>query len=393
MIKKYIASSFLFLFALSLNAQTSLDFLFESVLQNNKTIKSYGLYYKWQKQANQVGLTPDNPEVEFGYFPGNSDAIGTKKVFGISQTFDFPTAYIHKKKLAKQGIQIADKEFQKNSQKILLNTWKSWAKAIYLNKKNVVLNKRQAQALKMLEFYEKKQSNGDATQLEVNKAKLFLIDIENKTRLQNAMIKQNNEELIKLNGGLPITIDDTSFTSRTLQNWEEIAQKLKEIHPEMLLAKQNELFANYDLKLSKAAWLPSFTVAYESEDVMGDIYSGLKAGIKIPLWQQKGTISAKKAQIAYTKNQSDELNLNLLLNYKQKHLQVSVLLANLSAFEEGLNQMNNDYLLARSLELGQISAIEYFMELNYFYEITDQLFDLELEYQLSLAELYDFTLM
>lgn len=390
--KKYMFAGLILAIAINIKAQTSLDLLFESIIQNNKTIKSYGLYNEWQKKATQVGLTPDNPEVEFGYFPGNSDAIGTKKIFGINQSFDFPTTYIHKKKLAKQSALIADSEFKKNSQNILINTWKCWVKAIYLNKKNIALINRKNEALKMLVSYEKKQSNGDATQLEVNKAKLFLIDMENKARLQKAMLQQNNEELTKLNGGIPIVISDTTFAKRSLQSWDVLAQKLKELHPEIVLAKHSQFVADYNLKLSKSAWLPSFTIAYESEDVMGDIYSGVKAGISIPLWQQKGSISSQKAQIAYAKHQSEELNLNLLMTYKQKYIQVSALLANLSALEEGLNKMNNTYLLSRSLELGQISAIEYFMELNYFYKITDQLFDLELEYQLNFAELYDFTL-
>ena len=389
---KFIIISLLLLLTVSSKSQTSLDLLFESVIKNNKTIKSYGLYNHWQKQATKVGLTPADPEVEFGYFPGNTDAIGTKKVFGITQSFNFPTTYVHKNKLAKQAALMADTELQKNSQKILLQTWKCWAKAIYYNNKNKVFNDRKSQAKKLLEYYEKKQLNGDATQLEVNKAKLFLIDIENKVRLQNSLAQQNNEELKNLNGGLPITIADTIFTNSILESWGEIAQKLKEKHTDIILAKQNQFITNENLKLSKSAWLPSFTIGYESESIMGDTYSGFKAGISIPLWQQKGAVSTHKAQIAFIEHQSDELNLNLLMAYKQKYMHVSVLLANLSAFKKSLSQMNNDYLLSRSLELGQISAIEYFMELNYFYEITDQLFNLELEYQLNFAELYDFTL-
>lgn len=383
------------LIALSLTAQgqTSLDKYLEMVVANNQSIKTNNLVFQYKSEQAKTGNTPDNPEINYGYFPGNSDALGVKEVFEVSQKFDFPTSYIHKSKMATQNANIANEAYRLASQEILLNAWECWALAIYNNKKLQVLTERKNEAQKLLNNYLKKQENGDATQLAVNKARLFYIDTQNKLRLHNSSAKQNSEALKQLNGGIEYTVTDSMFTPVILETWEALKVKLQNMHPEIGIAEQNKILADNGLKLSKSNWLPSFTVGYESEDVMGDKYRGIRGGVSVPLWKEKNAISTQKINVELSQQSIDETMLNIVSKYHQKYLYVEALNDNFNEFNKSLNSMNNNYLLHRSLELGQISAIEYFMELNYFYEVSDELMDLELEFQLNLAQLYDFTLV
>lgn len=374
-------------------AQTSLDQLFESVIENNMAIKSFNAFNQFQQIEAKTGNAPKNPEIEYGYYPGNSDVNGIKKVFSISQTFDFPTTYIYKKKLRVNQQQLANQEYRETAGKVLEDAWKCWATAIYNNKKMGIINEREYLAQQLLLFYKKKQQNGDATQLEVNKAQLFWLEVSNQKRLQQAAIAQNQDQLKYLTNNQITTIADTEYYAVQLESWSQFEQKIDSIHPSILKAIIESDLARNETFLAKSKQLPDFMIGYESEEVLGDRYSGLKGGITVPLWQQKGTIGTAKAKESYLQNNLDNLKLSIRLLYQNKYINTLALQNNMVDYNKNLNLMNNEHLLARSLELGQISVIQYFLELHYFYEITDQLLNLELEYQLNLASLYAFLLI
>ena len=61
---------------------------------------------------------------------------------------------------------------------------------------------------------------------------------------------------------------------------------------------------------------------------------------------------------------------------------------------EDLNQVDQQiYLLTNSMEEGEISTTEYFIELKSLYEIKDNLLDIEKDYQLLLNQLNKFELL
>ena len=377
---------------LNIQGQTSMSRYIESVSSNNKTLIASKNYATAKKTDAKTNLTPNNPEFEYGYFPGNSNEIGNKQTIGISQSVDFPTTYIYKNKMSGKTQELADVEFEKTEQLILLNAQKTWCNSVYLNKLSINLQKQESDANQLVNLYIKKQQNGDATQLEVNKAKLFLLDIQNKNRLNQSYIQQNNEQLKLLNGGVVFEVNDTVFEDKEIIEWQTITNELDSLLPEL---KQNEIenqLANLNLKLNKSAWLPNLTVGYESEEILSNKYSGIRAGITIPLWQNKNTINKAKAEMIFTQSKAESINQQIEGEFHKKYIEAKTLQNNLSEFKSSLTDMNNEYLLSRSLELGQISAIAYFYELDYFYNIMDSMLELELMYQLSLTDLYRYKL-
>lgn len=388
-IKHYIIL-FLLLVNFGTKAQNSVNDFLHSVSKNNKTLATAREYTKYHKFETKTGIAPENPEFEFGYFPGNSANIGTKKVIGISQSMEFPSSYIYKNKIAKTRQSLAEIEYQKLELEVLNNAKEVYNEAVYLNKISVNLSKRVSDALQMVTFYVKKQENGDATQLEVNKAKLFLLNIQNKNRLNNSKIKQNAELIKNLNGGNNFTINNFNFSITNLKEWHSIEIEIDSLLPDFKYHFLNNQEAGYKLKLSKSDWLPNLMLGYESEEILGDRYSGLKAGISIPLWENKTEVKKAKADLSAHTAKQDEFVALINSNYYSYFLNAEALQQNLQDFKKNLFEMNNEHLLSRSLELGQISAIEYFMELDYFYEIQDELLALEYQYQQSLVKLYSY---
>ena len=64
----------------------------------------------------------------------------------------------------------------------------------------------------------------------------------------------------------------------------------------------------------------------------------------------------------------------------------------LDELRKALKSNNNLELTQRALEAGEVSVIDFFNEVTFLYEITDKVFDLELQYARRYAELHRFEL-
>ncbi|MGE4290152.1 MAG: TolC family protein [Salinivirgaceae bacterium] len=389
---KFFHVAVFLMLSLSVTAQPSLQDFLNSIETHNKSLQTAKEYTQMQQLAARTELNPGNPEVEFGYFPGNTDAIGTKQVLGVSQSLEFPTAYLHKYRMANQEVKLHSLNYQLTRQQLLLSAAETWCKLVYLNGKRAMVNQRSSQATQLVDFYRKKQASGDATQLEVNKAQLFAVKMQNQLRLLQGQVLQVNEQITQLNGGTPLLITDSVFAIQDLESWEVLKVAIDSLHPLIQLTALSEQMATSQIKLSRSQALPNLMVGYESETILSDKFQGIKAGISIPLWQDKNKIKRSKAQLLYSQAQKEQAVLALFTDYHNRYIEAQSLFTNSGELKGSLTSMNNQHLLSRSLELGQISAIEYFIELDYFYEMLDQLYELELQYQLSWLRLHEFTL-
>ena len=61
-------------------------------------------------------------------------------------------------------------------------------------------------------------------------------------------------------------------------------------------------------------------------------------------------------------------------------------------YQRILTDANNEILLNRAFQAGQLSLIEYLMELRYFFDANEKLKVAEREYHRAIAELYKFLL-
>jgi len=73
----------------------------------------------------------------------------------------------------------------------------------------------------------------------------------------------------------------------------------------------------------------------------------------------------------------------------QKYTSLSIAI---DAYKKIMSTVNNNQLLNKALDLGEISSLQYFMELNYYYASYDTFLDLENNYYQVLAELNKYKL-
>jgi outer membrane protein TolC len=209
--KKLISYLIIFFQSVTVNGQTDMDRVLKEVEVNNKSIQANQKYWEARREEFKAGLTPNDPQIEYDYLFGSPAGAGNQKDLSITQRLDFPTVYKKKRELA--GQQIAQTEIQKqvHRQDVLLQAKLIALQIIYLNKRSAELSRRLARTKELVQDYEKKLDKGEVIVLEVNKAKLQLLNITNETALNNNEILGATTKLTELNGGLPLFIRDTTY--------------------------------------------------------------------------------------------------------------------------------------------------------------------------------------
>jgi outer membrane protein, heavy metal efflux system len=391
---KKIASTIVsILFIQMIYAQNSIDNILTSVSKNNKTLVANTQFAEAKKLEYKTGITPDDPKVEYDYLVGSPAAAGNQTDFSITQSFDFPTAYFSKKSMAKQQIAKTELELNALRQNILLEAKSNCFFLIYLNKKQAELKRRVTQVSQVYEGYQTKMRNGEATILDVNKAQLLLLNLKTEMSLNESEIKCTISKITELNGGIATILTDTVYP--IIPNVPEFIEMDSLIEANDMAVKiytKDKDISSARLKVMKGLALPKMEAGYHSQAILGQKYQGAHLGISIPLWQNKNTVKTEKANLLFTDYKIAEHRTEHFYENQQLYEKYAVLKSTLSEYKKIFSSVNNAELLNKSLKAGNISSIEYFMELSYFYTAYDNYLKSENEYNQAVAMLYKYQL-
>lgn len=374
--------------SISLNAQSSVETALKAIEENNNTLKALKETTKSQKLENKTGIYLSNPEVGFNYVWGNPSTIGNRTDFSISQAFDIPTITGMKNKIADERNSLAEWQYKAERMNILLEAKQYCIELIYFNALKKELDIRLQHAQTIASGYQNRLNSGDANILEYNKAQLSLsattgeiarIDVE-----RNALLSQ----LKRLNGGLDIVMDDYQFNQKQLPlNFDDWYLQAEQKNPILAYIKQEVVVSQKQVSLNKAKGLPTFSAGYMSENVVGERFQGLTMGVSVPLWENKNRVKqAKSAVVAAQARQTDSKQQF----YNQLQIQYNRALGlknTAESYRKSLVMANSTELLKKALDAGEISLLNYMVELGLYYNMVNQTLEAERDYQKALAEL------
>lgn len=373
--------------ALSAQAQSSFDNVLKEIEMNNTTLKAYREKANADKIGNKTGINMANPEVEFGYLWGNPSGEGNRVDLNVTQSFDFPTAYRYKTQLSDGKNQQVDMIYDQQKVEILQQARLICVELVYQTKMNKILSDRLKQARELSDAYQKSFDQGNIDVLERNKTKLNLLNAEKALQINEVDLNLSKSELQRLNGGLDITefnrYSDFTFPLNFIE-WFAI---VKANNPSLRVAEQEVALSRKQEQLTRALNLPKITAGYASERVSGTTFQGVSVGVSIPLWEGKNTVKHQKAQTLALQMQHEDSELqfrNTLKNQYDKAKKLSLLL---KEYEDALSVTSSQDLLKMALDKGQLSLINYLLELSVYYETVDKYLETERDYQLAVAEL------
>ena len=386
----YLLSAFtlgLFLFfGIDGTAQSSLDVLIENTIENNKTLMTAYKFYEAEVMGARTGNSPGNPEIEYAYLWGSTDQIGDRVDFAITQSFDFPTAYSSRSKLSK--IKRGQAQFRLNAtqQDIIVKTRQAWFEAVYLNQKSRLLGKRVKNARLIANAFQRMYDEGEANQLQLNQAMLKVTALTNQQDRLSISALTNNATISRLNGGNAFEITDSIFPAPmnlvldTLIGQYQSGPQNAAFQGEVLRMEQQK-----DVAFNQK--LPKLKAGYYQETILGTRLKGITAGITIPLWGNANAVKSAKAGFAFAQTDAIRFWEQQELQVIQRYNEWLILSAQVEQMSELLESSNNEELLLKALESGEISLTQYYYESDFYFQNQFDLLDFQRDLYLVEAEL------
>lgn len=375
------------------SAQSPIDKALESVSRNNKTIQAAQQFVTAQKLEHRTGITPNNPYLSADYLIGKNASFGNQFDFALIQSLDFPSVYFKKGHLADEQDKLLDISIDELRQTVLLEAKETVLELIYLNGQKKVLEERKSNAQLIVVAYQKKFDLEEINALELNKAKILMLNIKSELRNINSGIKMKSDHLSEMNGGFSIQITESKYTIvQDLPSFKILEDTIEKNDPSLKILNQQAQVSQSSLELKKAMTLPSFETGYRYQSVLGQTFNGVHIGLNIPLWQHKNELKTERAKAEFVKLEIEEHEIEHSYEIKELYENYKNLKIEWEEYKTVLNGLNSSQILKIALDLGQIDFITYSMELNFFYQAEDQLNNIEKEYQLAIAKLYKYQL-
>lgn len=389
--KRIIANLFLIAVTASVvNGQVTLQHVLDSISVNNLQIKASLQNRDAEIISAHTGLTPDNPQVEYGYFPGNNDLIGNKSTLNVSQSFYFPTVYLHKKAGEKLQEGKSEEVHQVNKREILIEAAVHYLELTYFDRYSAELKKRMDDSEEVKRLFEKRLLSGDANQIELNKVRMEASRWKNEYTLNLARKAEQVQILTAMNCGKPIAIETPAYPVWQLLPVDSILAQAVRNDPVLKALNYDQQMAGNKVKLQQALWLPQFKAGYGQETILDGSYRGVQAGISIPLWQNKNAVKSARSQQQATEGMLEAYAQHLKSRISAKYQLVSSLRDNVEENKKVIEWVQSQELLRKSMLSGNISVLEYYRELASWYESNDRYLVSAKDYYLELVYLMQY---
>lgn len=374
-------------------AQSGISDVLKSIENNNKALQAGQRLNETQKLEARTGNYLPNPTVELNQLWADRSVGGNVNELAVTQSFDFPTVYFNKNKLAKLKSSASDYQYAATRQQILLKAQQICQEIIYLRKQKHLLDERLKNAERLEALYNQRFASGDANQLELNKIQLEKINANNASRRNQSALRSQLEQLQALNGGVPIEFGEDEFISTpVLPEFSQLEATYLDADPTLKSLEGESESAQREIKVSRALTLPKFDIGYRRNGGSDQTMNGFRIGMSIPLWENKNTVKRAKAQAEYSALNVEDNTQTLKATLKELYLQAQSLQLSKEEYARTLANQRSEELLNKSLEAGQISMIDYFVEITILYDSIQNYLEVEKEYHNLLAQLLQYTL-
>ncbi len=359
--------------------------ILQEIEQNNASLKAFSSLLESERLVLKSGNNLPDPQAGAFYLPFGDHLTGDYSEFQITQSFEFPTVYGARSNLIETQVSQNELRYKLKRQEILLPAVQLLHQLAFLDKKRTIEMERTIQAktvfTQLQELFELEQIGI----LEVNKGKIAWVQEQFKIEQLDADKKNTLLQLQSLNGGKEIQFDPSVFVeSLEIAPQDSIWSNKKYTDPELLLLNQREEVAKQQIKLSKNKTLPNLTAGYNYQGVAGSNYSGVYAGLSIPLWSGRNTVKAAEAQYQYQVSNTNTTQNLAYSEFSRQYNAYQMLLLKYNEYRQTLNGLESDELLKEAYELGEFSFMEYYVELQFYHKALDSM--LEMENQLHLLK-------
>lgn len=394
--KRFLIVTALLIAVNSIFAESEIRSVLTQVAQNNLTLKAL----KHEGEAQVLDLKADNmlggPTVE--YSPFFKDGYGgvAESELVVSEEIQFPTKYAMRRKQASLHQQTTERAYNKERRDILLQAKLLCLDIIRVNQTVNMLTERMEGSNTLRQMYAKRMEAGDANILEVNKVDLDRMEVKMLlSEMQNerfVLLRQ----LQQLNGGKEIDVKATEFPEEeTIGDYDTFVKLALLSDADIQTAEASLRSAIHEVSISKKEWLPNITMGYrrntsvnsEQLTVNNEKVNGFLVGLSFPLISSKNKVRAAKNRQKSMEMQVEQTRLDSEAQLRSCYQQMMTLQQVLDHSDVKMMQETLS-LLSKALQHGEISALQYYTEINSIYEKLQRHIDVHCQSAKLKAELH-----
>ena len=366
----------------------SIDHVLQSIEQNNKELQSAVQLTKAQKMENRTANNLADPTVSYSSFYKNGAGVGHGTEFVASQGFDFPTQYITRNRQADLANEALSREQLAIRRDILLKAKTLCLDLILLNQEKALMDIRKQNADELEALYTQRLEAGDANILEVNKIKMERMNVQTEVAQNHASHRNALQSLLAMNGNMPLEFAETQYPEvKEILDFNTLRDEVIASDLDLQALSFTTQAAEKQVSVHKQDWLPKLEAGFRRNTDSEMSMNGFMVGGSIPLFSNRKKVQIAKAQALSAQLMQEDAKLQVENNLMALYNEVQQLKQAMNAYDAPLMYRSLD-LLKEALKEGQISLIEYFVEVESVYQNLQTRMLLENQYQKVMASIY-----
>ena len=363
--------------------------LLDSIVKGNTTLRALRQGVEAGKAGMETSLRLPDPEVGFSYKWGAPAGVPAVKGVDVTQQLDWGVLTGRRRRLAQSGAGKLEQDYRISLRDMLAEADRIIVNLTYYNLLCDELKRRLAVAQEVMSLCSKRYERGDLNAIDLNKIRLNTTLAQ--TELKRALSERQSLQfdLNRLGGKADLAWNDTVYAVPALPPLDELRSDIETASPELAAADAAIRQEHDRLRLTRTEGLPNLSVGYTGEYINGERHSGVTMGLSIPLWGNSRKKTAEsRALLALSEMERADAAKRLETNLMKRYASARNLRQTADKLTEDLARADNAHLIRRSLELGQISLLDYLLEISFYYNARTQQLEAERDAQMALVELW-----
>ena len=361
----------------------------EQIEQNNLQLKAARETMKAEVLETKAENNLSNPEVNYAHLFSSQRSGQQQSELTVVQGFDFPTAYSARSKAGELEADARQRSYMVQRREVLLQAKLLCLDLIGLNREANLLTLLQAHADSLAQLCETRLESGDATALEVNRAKLGLMALHTELADNVSAHRTALQSLLAMNANLSIEgmVEDTYPDLPALPDYATLCDEVLPKNHDVQQAEAESKASRKRVSVSRQAGLPKLQVGYRRNTAPAEEFNGFIIGGSIPLFENRNKVKAASARALSAELQKESVTLSAEALLQARYNEAQSLKQAMAAYD--LDRMRQSFsLLGQALDGGQLTWHEYFVELEALIRQGQSYLKLENRYQKLLAELF-----
>lgn len=351
----------------------------QMALDSNLAIRSSA--YNVDVQKALKGSAWDIPKTTIDGQYGQFNSYKKDNGFTISQSFAFPTVYINQNRLANANVKSSEWQMKQSQLEIAIQVKQVYWQLAYLRSKYNLLLYQDSLFSGFLRAAELRAKTGETNKLEMISARSQSLEIKNQLQQVAADLSIFTQKLqTLLNSQLSILPVDTVL--HRIGYIPFGANTDLSANPTAGYMQQQIEITGLEKKVERSKIMPDFSIGYFSQTMRGtqdingltrtfgagDRFTGIQAGISIPLWFVPYNAKAKAAKIKQqvVQTNAEYFSQSLSANYKALFGEFSKYSTSLDYYEKQAVP-EADVIIeqaTRSYKAGAMDYLDYILSLN-----------------------------